>query len=120
LTGHLLALAAVLAVLPMLARFGLGVIVPAVGLVGFLALGPYSLLGGYFAVQLRGPECAGTISGIVDSVGYFAGILAGSAFGWLLDRGGYGLGFNVLAAVSLVSAGLAVFLDSKSSSTVPP
>jgi len=120
LTGHLLALAAVLAVLPMLARFGLGVIVPAVGLVGFLALGPYSLLGGFFAVQLRGPECAGTISGIVDSVGYFAGILAGSAFGWLLDRGGYGLGFNVLAAVSLVSAGLAVFLDSKSSSTVPP
>ena len=120
LTGHLLALAAVLLALPSLATRGLGVIVPAVGLVGFLALGPYSLLGGYFAVQLRGPECAGTISGIVDSIGYFAGILAGSAFGWLLDRGGYGLGFNVLAAVSFVSAGLAVFLDSKPSPSISP
>jgi sugar phosphate permease len=120
LTGHLLALAAVLGVLPTLTPFGLSAIVPAVGLVGFLALGPYSLLGGYFAVQLRGPECAGTVSGIVDSVGYFAGILAGSTFGWLLDRGGYGLGFNVLAAVSLVSAGLAVFLDSKPSAPTSP
>ena len=120
LTGHLLALAGVLLVLPSLATLGLAVIVPAVGLVGFLALGPYSLLGGYFSVQLRGPECAGTISGIVDSVGYFAGILAGSAFGWLLDRGGYGLGFNVLAAVSFASAGLAVFLDSKPSPTISP
>ena len=120
MTGRPLAVAAVLAMLPSLAPFGLGAIVPAVGLVGFMALGPYSLLGGYFPVQLQGPECAGTISGIVDSIGYFAGILAGSAFGWLLDRGGYALGFNVLAAVSLVSDGLAVFLDLKSSASVPP
>lgn len=120
LTAHLVVLAAVLGVLPTFASFGLSAIVPAVGLVGFLALGPYSLLGGYFAVQLRGPECAGTISGIVDSVGYFAGVLAGSSFGWLLDRGGYGLGFNVLAAVSLVSAGLAFFLDSKPTAPIPP
>jgi sugar phosphate permease len=113
LAGHLLLLAGLLLALPRLTPLGLWVIVPAVGLVGFLALGPYSLLAGYFAVRLRGPRCAGTVSGIVDSIGYFAGILAGSAFGWLLDTGGYALGFNVLAGVCFLSAGLACFLDQK-------
>ncbi len=113
IAGHLLLLATLLLALPRLAPWGLAAIVPAVGLVGFLALGPYSLLGGYFAVQMRGPNCAGTVSGIVDSIGYFAGILAGSAFGWLLDFGGYALGFNVLAAVCFLSAALACFLDMK-------
>jgi hypothetical protein len=116
LAGHLFLLALLLLALPRLAPLGLGVIVPAVGLVGFLALGPYSLLGGYFAVRLRGPNYAGTVSGIVDSIGYFAGILAGSAFGWLLDFGGYSLGFNVLAAVCFLSAALACFLDAELSS----
>ena len=111
IASEVVSLSAVLLLLPRLTPFGLPVIVPAVGLVGFLALGPYSLLGGYFAVQLKGPACAGTVSGLVDSIGYFAGILAGSAFGWLLDRGGYGLGFGVLAGLSFISAGLALFLD---------
>jgi sugar phosphate permease len=113
LAGSLLGLCAVLLALPWLVPHGRGVTVPAVGLVGFLGLGPYSLLGGYFAVQLRGEGCAGTVTGIVDSIGYVAGILAGSGFGWLLDRGGYALGFRVLAGLSLVSAGLAFLLDFK-------
>jgi sugar phosphate permease len=78
------------------------------------------LLGGYFAVQLRGPRCAGTIAGMVDSVGYFAGILAGSAFGWLLDRGGYTLGFHALAALSLASAVLALFLEIRPVASAAP
>lgn len=110
LAGCLLGLVALLVLLPAIVPLGLAAIVPAVGAVGFLSLGPYSLMAGYFAVQLRGPQCAGTVSGIVDSVGYFAGVLAGSAFGWLLDRGGYSLGFHVLAALSLASAVLALFL----------
>jgi sugar phosphate permease len=110
LAGSLVLLVAALLALPRLVPLGLGAIVPTVGVIGFLSLGPYSLLGGYFAVQLRGPRCAATVAGIVDSVGYFAGILAGSAFGWLLDRGGYTLGFHALAAISLVSAVLAFFL----------
>ena len=108
LAGSLLSLFVILVLLPVLVPLGLYAIVPAVGAVGFLSLGPYSLMAGYFAVQLRGPQCAGTISGIVDSVGYFAGVLAGSAFGWLLDHGGYTLGFHVLAGLSLASALLLV------------
>ena len=114
LAGSLLALCAVLFILPRLVPLGLGFTVPAVGLIGFLSLGPYSLLGGYFAVQLRGEACAGTVAGIVDSLGYVAVLLAGSAFGWLLDRGGYALGFYVLAGISLVSAVIALFLEVKS------
>lgn len=53
LAGSLFALCAVLLVLPRLVPLGLGFTVPAVGLIGFLSLGPYSLLAGYFAVQLR-------------------------------------------------------------------
>jgi len=113
LAGSLFALCAVLLVLPRLVPLGLGFTVPAVGLIGFLSLGPYSLLAGYFAVQLRGEACAGTVAGIVDSLGYVAGLLAGSAFGWLLDRGGYALGFYVLAGISLVSAVIALSLEVK-------
>lgn len=110
LAGGLFGLCAVLFILPRLVPLGLGFTVPAGGLIGFLSLGPDSLLGGYFAVQLRGAACAGTVAGIIDSLGYVAGLFAGAAFGWLLDRGGYAMGFYVLAGISLVSAVMAYSL----------
>jgi sugar phosphate permease len=106
----LLALTIVLLSLPFIAKLGLTSLVPAIGLVGFLALGPYSLLAGYYSVQIKGPECAATVAGIVDSLGYVAGILAGFAFGWVLDHGGYTLGFQLLATLSFISAGVVFFL----------
>ena len=118
--ASLVVLVAALLALPRLVPLGLGAMVPTVGLIGFLSLGPYSLLAGYFAVQLRGPRCAATVAGIVDSVGYFAGILAGSAFGWLLDRGGYPLGFHALAAIGLVAAVLSFFLRLEPAPTSTP
>lgn len=79
LAGGLFGLCAVLFILPRLVPLGLGFTVPAGGLIGFLGLGPDSLLGGYFAVQLRGAACAGTVAGIIDSLGYVAGLFAGAA-----------------------------------------
>ena len=119
LAACLLGLVALLMLLPAVVPMGLVVVVPVVGAIGFLSLGPYSLMAGYFAVQLRGPQCAGTVSGIVDSVGYFAGVLAGSAFGWLLDHGGYTLGFHVLAVLSFLSALLALFLRVDTRAPIP-
>ena len=87
-------------------------LVALVGVVGFCGLGPYSLLAGYFSVRLRGPALAGTISGLIDSVGYLAGVLAGSGFGWILDRWGYGTGFGLLAVGAAAAAGLAWLLPS--------
>jgi hypothetical protein len=79
LAGGLFGLCAVLFILPRLVPLGLGFTVPAGGLIGFLGLGPDSLLGRYFALQLRGAACAGTVAGIIDSLGYVAGLFAGAA-----------------------------------------
>lgn len=85
----------------------------AVGGIGFLAYGPYSLLAGVLAVEIRGKEYVATVAGMVDGVGYFAAILAGQQFGRILDLGGYRLGFNCLAALAAASAILSLFLYSK-------
>jgi sugar phosphate permease len=82
----------------------------AVALIGFLAYGPYSLLAGVLSVEIRGKEYVGTVAGIVDGVGYLAGILAGQQFGRMVDAGGYTLGFQRLALLALVSAVLCLFL----------
>lgn len=76
------------------------------GLIGFLVYGPYSLLGGVLSVEVRGKEFAGTVSGIVDGTGYVAGFLSGIVFGRLLMLGGYRLGFEVMAGLTVLSAGL--------------
>lgn len=85
----------------------------AVGGIGFLSYGPYSLLAGVLAVEIRGKEYVATVAGIVDGVGYLAAILAGQQFGRILDLGGYRLGFNCLAALAAASAILSLFLYSK-------
>jgi MFS transporter, OPA family, glycerol-3-phosphate transporter len=110
IAGILGALAAVVAVLP-----GVGAANPLAGawlvaLVGLLVYGPYSLLGGVMAVESGGARMAATAAGIIDSCGYLAGILAGRYLGRLLDQGGYSLGFRWLAAVTAISAVLALGL----------
>jgi sugar phosphate permease len=81
-----------------------------VGLVGLLVYEPYSLLAGALAIESGGKEAAATAAGVIDGVGYVAAALAGTVLGRLLDVGGYTLGFEVLAGVTLVSAGIALGL----------
>jgi sugar phosphate permease len=102
-----------LALLPELFHFGLWVLAVGVGLIGFLVYGPYSLLGGVLSVEVRGKEFAATVSGLVDGTGYFAGILSGTVFGKLLMIGGYRLGFEAMAGLTLVAAVLCCFLYRK-------
>ncbi len=108
--GSLALLALVLAILPAVANanalWGTGL----VGLSGLLVYGPYSLLAGSMAVANGGARLAATAAGIIDGVGYVAGALAGVTLGRLLDLGGYGLGFGVLAAITAVSALIALAL----------
>jgi len=106
----LLLLAGLLAILPLFFGRGLLVLALSVGLVGFLVYGPYSLLAGVLSVEVRGKEYAATVSGVVDGVGYLAGVVSGVVFGKLLSVGGYQLGFEVMAAVTLVSAALVCLL----------
>jgi OPA family glycerol-3-phosphate transporter-like MFS transporter len=106
-------LTVLLALLPELFHFGLWVLAAGVGLIGFLVYGPYSLLGGVLSVEVRGKEFAATVSGLVDGTGYFAGILSGTVFGKLLMIGGYRLGFEAMAGLTLIAAVLCCFLYRK-------
>ncbi len=109
----LLLLAGLIYALPSLFRFGLWPVTAAIGFVGFLAYGPYSLLAGVLSVEIRGKAYVGTVSGIVDGVGYLAAILAGQQFGRIVDLGGYRLGFQALSILALISACLCLRLYPK-------
>jgi OPA family glycerol-3-phosphate transporter-like MFS transporter len=106
----LLALSLLLWFLPELFHSGLWLLAFSVGLIGFLVYGPYSLLGGVLSVEVRGKGYAATVSGIVDGTGYVAGFLSGIFFGRLLMIGGYRLGFEVMAGLTLLSALLSCLL----------
>lgn len=113
LAGMLTLLAALLAVLPRFFHLGLWALAGGVGAIGFLVYGPYSLLSGVLAVEVRGREYAATVAGLVDGVGYIAGFLSGVCFGKLLMLGGYRLGFQVMAALTLLSALTCLLLYAK-------
>jgi sugar phosphate permease len=103
-------LAAVIAALPRVAIANEAGGTLLVGVAGLLVYGPYSLLAGTLAVESAGAELVATAAGIIDGVGYVAGALAGTVLGGLLDLGGYALGFGVLAAITAVSAVIALGL----------
>ena len=67
----------------------------------------------WLALESGGARHAATAAGLVDFTGYLAGVLAGSALGHLVDRGGYGLAFNMLAATALAAAFLALGLGAR-------
>jgi sugar phosphate permease len=104
LAGLLTLLAVLLATLPRFFHLGMWALAGGVGLIGFLVYGPYSLLSGVLAVEVRGREYTATVAGLVDGVGYIAGFLSGICFGKLLMAGGYRLGFEVMAGLTLLSA----------------
>lgn len=110
LFAFLAAVALLIYLLPALGTRNLIIAAVSVGAIGFLAYGPYSLLAGLFAVEIKGKEYAGTLAGIFDGVGYLAAILSGAQFGRLVDVGGYRLGFNCLAGLAAISAVLSLFL----------
>ena len=71
--------------------------------VGLLVYGPFSLLSGVIAIETGGARQAATAAGVIDGVGYLGAILAGYGFGKVLDLGGYGLGFRVLAVITAIA-----------------
>jgi sugar phosphate permease len=117
LVALLLSLTTLLFCLPDLFHQGLWVAAIAIGLIGFLIYGPYSLLAGVLAVEVKGPEYAATVAGWVDGIGYLAGVLSGQFFGYLLEIGGYRLGFQSMAVITLCSAALCLFLNPMQRST---
>jgi OPA family glycerol-3-phosphate transporter-like MFS transporter len=90
--------------LPNLATYPVWLVVTTIGLIGLLSYGPYSLLAGALAVEIKGKDFIATVAGLVDAAGYLSGMVSGYFFGWLLDHGGYHLGFHFLALTTLIAA----------------
>ncbi|HUN25384.1 MAG TPA: MFS transporter [Steroidobacteraceae bacterium] len=75
-----------------------------IGLVAFCLLGPYSYLGGAFALDFGGKRASAASSGIIDGIGYLGGVLAGSAVARLAVAFGWPGVFLALAAASGLAA----------------
>jgi sugar phosphate permease len=81
-----------------------------IGLIGFCLLGPYSYLGGAFALDFGGKQASAASSGLIDGVGYLGGVLAGDSVARIARDLGWERVFMALAAVSAGAALCAGFL----------
>lgn len=87
-----------------------------IGVIAFCLLGPYSYLGGAFALDFGGKQASAVSSGIIDGVGYLGAVAAGDSVGRISVAAGWQGVFVSLAAVSAlaaVGAGRLYFLGSR-------
>jgi sugar phosphate permease len=83
-----------------------------VAAVAFLMIGPYSYLAGAMSLDFGGKEGSATASGLIDGVGYLAGVLSCNGMAHIAVTYGWQTMFFVLAGVaasSSVVAGLALW-----------
>jgi sugar phosphate permease len=83
-----------------------GALFPLVGIgaIAFCLLGPYSYLGGAFAMDFGGKQGSAFASGMIDGIGYLGGVLAGDSVARISVAYGWQGVFVALAAVSALSA----------------
>jgi OPA family glycerol-3-phosphate transporter-like MFS transporter len=89
---------------------GSALAVALIALVFFGLLGPYSYLGGAFALDFGGKQASAASSGIIDGIGYLGGVLAGDSVARLALAYGWRGVFVTLAAVSAAAAVSAGYL----------
>lgn len=104
LSGLVLCMLGVAALIPLESESSRVWIVILLGLSGFLMYGPYSLSAGAMALDLVGSRAIGTCTGIIDGVGYIGGAVASWGAGFLADRAGWQEVFLILAFVSAFCA----------------
>lgn len=112
LAAGLLATSVALAVLMGLRPGTAGAWLPlaAIGTTAFCLLGPYSYLGGAFALDFGGKQGGALSSGLIDGTGYLGSVLAGDTVARIaVDFGWKGV-FLCLAVVSLIAAAGAAWL----------
>jgi sugar phosphate permease len=77
----------------------------AIGTIAFCLLGPYSYLGGAFALDFGGKQAGAASSGIIDGVGYLGAVVAGDSIARVSVSFGWQGVFVALACVSALAAG---------------
>lgn len=75
-----------------------------IGTIAFCLLGPYSYLGGAFALDFGGKQASAVSSGIIDGIGYLGGVLAGDSVARIAVAFGWQQVFAALAGVSALAA----------------
>ena len=81
-----------------------------VTLVGFLLMGPYSYLAGAMSMDFGGEKGSATAAGIIDGVGYLAGVLSGDTMARVTVAYGWRTAFVALAVTCLLTAAVALVL----------
>ena len=81
-----------------------------VALVGFLLLGPYSYLAGAMSMDFGGDKGAATAAGIIDGVGYLAGVLSGDTMARITVKYGWRNAFVALGVTCLLTTVVALVL----------
>jgi sugar phosphate permease len=89
-----------------------------IGTIAFCLLGPYSYLGGAFALDFGGKQASAVSSGIIDGVGYLGAVVAGDsvarvsvAFGWQ----GVFVSLSAVSALAALGAAYLYFLSARAS-----
>jgi OPA family glycerol-3-phosphate transporter-like MFS transporter len=90
----------------------------AIGAIAFTLLGPYSYLGGAFALDFGGKQASAASSGIIDGIGYLGAVAAGFGAARVSVAFGWQRVFTVLAGVSVLAALAAAYLCYLSSKAV--
>lgn len=87
-----------------------GALIPVVlvSVSALLLIGPYSYLAGAMSLDLGGKRGSATAAGLIDSAGYFGGLLSGYGIGTLAQHYGWNTVFLALGAVGLVTVFAAV------------
>jgi OPA family glycerol-3-phosphate transporter-like MFS transporter len=81
-----------------------------VALVGFLLMGPYSYLAGAMSMDFGGEKGSATAAGIIDGVGYLAGVLSGDTVARITVNYGWRNAFLALGITCLLTAIVALVL----------
>jgi sugar phosphate permease len=88
----------------------------AIGVIALCLLGPYSFLGGAFALDFGGKRAGAMSSGIIDGIGYLGAAAAGDSIARVSVSYGWQGVYVALAAVSAlatVAAGRLYFVSKK-------
>jgi sugar phosphate permease len=92
----------------------------AIGAIAFCLLGPYSYLGGAFALDFGGKQAGAASSGIIDGVGYLGAVIAGDSiarisvsFGWQ----GVFVGLAIVSALAALGAGCLYILGARAAAS---
>jgi sugar phosphate permease len=81
-----------------------------IGAVAFCVLGPYSYLGGAFALDFGGKQAGAVSAGLIDGIGYLGGILAGDTVARISIGFGWKGVFVALAVVCALAAASSAYL----------